>query len=220
MFKRAAWARTLPFLVYILFIFIADLLARAGWGAEQLRWLYPLKIGIVLALLVLLWPQYTELHRPRLAPAAALAALAAGVAVFWLWIHMADGWMVVGQSAGYDPRVQGQLAWPLVLVRWLGAALVVPVMEELFWRSFLMRWLERESFEEVDPAQLKFKSFIITVILFGIEHNLWLAGMVAGLVYALLYRRYGTLWAPILSHAVTNGVLGLWIILTGSWTYW
>ena len=38
---------------------------------------------------------------------------------------------------------------PLVAVRWIGATLVVPVMEELFWRSFLMRWFQRTQFETV-----------------------------------------------------------------------
>jgi CAAX prenyl protease-like protein len=60
----------------------------------------------------------------------------------------------------------------------------------------------------------------VTVILFGVEHNLWLAGMVAGVVYGLLYMRSNTLWSPILAHSVTNGLLGGWIIYTGNWGYW
>jgi membrane protease YdiL (CAAX protease family) len=44
--------------------------------------------------------------------------------------------------------------------------------------------------------------------------------MVAGAAYTLLYMRSGTLWAPTLAHAVTNGLLGAWILATGNWTYW
>jgi CAAX prenyl protease-like protein len=93
-------------------------------------------------------------------------------------------------------------------------------MEELFWRSFLMRWVASPDFETVEPARAGLKAFIITVVLFGFEHNLWLAGIVAGIAYTLLYMRYRTLWSPILAHAVTNGLLGLWVVHTGSWAFW
>jgi CAAX prenyl protease-like protein len=116
--------------------------------------------------------------------------------------------------------VDGRIDWLLVAIRIAGAALVVPVMEELFWRSFLMRWIDSPDFESVEPSQLSLKSFAITVLLFGFEHNLWLAGIVAGLAYGWLYKRHQTLWSPILAHAVTNGLLGLWVLRTGNWSYW
>lgn len=221
MFSRAAWARILPFFTYLFFIFLADMLERAGLPAQQLRWLYPVKIAAVVAVLVVFRGQYRELASGvRLSAVQCGVALAAGLLVWWLWITLDAPWMVLGHAAGYDPRDGGQLQWPLVLVRLAGAALVVPVMEELFWRSFLMRWIVAPEFEEVRPAAVKFKSFIVTVILFGFEHNLWLAGMVAGAVYSLLYMRTGNLWSAIVAHGVTNGVLGLWIIYTANWAYW
>ena len=64
------------------------------------------------------------------------------------------------------------------------------------------------------------KAFVVTVLLFGFEHNLWLAGIVAGAAYGFLYVRHRTLWSPILAHALTNGLLGAWIVYTGNWTYW
>ena len=69
-------------------------------------------------------------------------------------------------------------------------------------------------------ARVGWSAFLITAVLFGFEHNLWLAGIVAGVAYALLYMRTGQLWAPILAHAVTNGLLGVWILVTSNWTYW
>jgi CAAX prenyl protease-like protein len=221
MFSRAAWARVLPFAIYLSFIFVSDMLGRAGVGADWLRWLYPVKIAAVALALVVFWGQYRELAAPRLGGAgAALLALAAGLLVLVLWVNLDAPWMVIGQSAGYDPRVDGKLLWPLVLIRIAGAALVVPIMEELFWRSFLMRWIVAPGFEAVRPADINIKSFIVTVILFGVEHNLWLAGMVAGAIYSLLYLRTGKLWVAILAHGVTNGALGIWIITTANWTYW
>jgi hypothetical protein len=204
----------------MLFIVLADLLARAGLTPEQLRWLYPVKIAAVSVLLVVFWGHYAELQQGWPSALAAAVAVLLGLVVWWLWIHLHADWMVLGQSDGYDPRVNGVPAWPLVMVRVAGAALVVPLMEELFWRSFLLRWLESPNFEQISPAMIKLKSFLVTVILFGVEHNLWLAGMVAGAVYSLLYMRTQNLWVAVLSHAVTNGVLGVWIIFTGSWSYW
>jgi CAAX prenyl protease-like protein len=220
MFNRAAWVRILPFAAYLAFIVIGDVLERLGASIELLRWLYPVKIALVAILLALFWRQYDELKNFRLSPSATAVALATGVVVLVLWINMSSGWMVVGSPAGYDPRVDGRIDWLLAGIRIAGAALVVPITEELFWRSFLMRWVASPDFETVEPARAGLKAFIITVVLFGFEHNLWLAGIVAGIAYTLLYMRYRTLWSPILAHALTNGLLGLWVVHTGSWAFW
>lgn len=220
MFNRAAWLRILPFAAYMLFIVIADVLERLGVAPAPLRWLYPVKIGLVAVLLALFWREYGELKGLRLRPSALLTALAAGVVVLVLWVSLNADWMIVGAAPGFDPRDGGRIDWLLAAIRIAGAALVVPVMEELFWRSFLMRWIVHPDFETVEPSQLGLKSFVITVLLFGFEHNLWLAGIVAGAAYSLLYMRHRNLWSPILAHAVTNGLLGVWVLMTGNWSYW
>ncbi|TFW35991.1 CAAX prenyl protease-related protein [Massilia horti] len=217
---RAAWVRVLPFVTYVFFIVAADVLERLGLSSADLRWLYPIKIAAVALLLALFWRHYTELKLSLPGPRVALVAAAAGVAVLVLWISLNADWMIVGSPSGFDPRNDGQLDWAWIAVRLAGAALVVPVMEELFWRSFLMRSFEAADFQSVDPAQAGLKSLVATIVLFGFEHNLWLAGMVAGAVYSALYMRHRTLWSPILAHAVTNGLLGIWVIATGSWSYW
>ncbi|MFM9434214.1 uncharacterized protein ACFDR9_001268 [Janthinobacterium sp. CG_23.3] len=220
MFDRDALPRVLPFLVYIAFIFIADMLVHAGVEARALRWLYAVKIGAVLAMLLAFRRRYTELTWTRMGARALATALATGVVVLLLWINLNAGWMTVGTPTGFDPRTDGVVDWLMVIVRIGGAALVVPVMEELFWRSFLMRWIESPKFLEIRPAHVKTKALVVTVILFGFEHNLWLAGIVAGAAYTFLYMRSQNLWSPILAHGVTNGLLGVWIISTGHWTYW
>lgn len=220
MFNHAAWARILPFLTYLLFIGLADLLGRLGWSAAELRWLYGAKIAAVVLVLAVFWRQYTELKTFRLPAAGVAVALVAGVIVLVLWLALGAGWMTIGTSAGFDPTTAGKLDWPLVLMRIAGAALVVPIMEELFWRSFLMRWIDTPDFETVEPSQITLKSVVISSVLFGFEHNLWLAGIVAGLAFSALYMRHRTIWSPILAHAVTNGLLGVWVVNTGSWSYW
>jgi CAAX prenyl protease-like protein len=217
---RAAWARILPFAAYVVFIIAADVAERLGVSSAALRWLYPIKIGAVALLLAIFWRQYTELRHTRPGPTVTLAAAAVGLVVLALWVVLDAGWMIVGAAPGFDPRDNGELNWTLVVLRIAGAALVVPVMEELFWRSFLLRWITDADFEKVDPSQVGWKSFIITIILFGFEHNLWLAGIVAGFAYSVLFMRHRTLWSPILAHAVTNGLLGIWVVATGNWSYW
>lgn len=220
MLSRAAWVRILPFLVYLLFIAAADLLGRLGVSEPALRWLYPVKIFAVVVTLAICWREYQELHTLRLSPLWAGVAVLVGVVVFALWINLSSGWMLIGTPGGFDPRTNGQLDWLLVALRIAGAALVVPVMEELFWRSFLMRWLDNTDFESVEPGRVRLQSVAIGAVLFGFEHNLWLAGIVAGVAYSALYMRQRSLWSAIVAHAVTNGVLGAWIVYSGEWTFW
>lgn len=220
MFERAAWPRVLPFACYMLFIVIADVLGRLGFSADQLRWLYAVKVGCVVLLLWWFRKEYIELAQPRLQLRTIAGAVFAGIVVFLLWIVLDAPWMMLGESAGFDPTNDGRVDYPLVLVRIAGAALVVPLMEELFWRSFLTRWLTRPDFLQVDPARIKISTTVVAVILFGVEHNLWFAGVVAGAVYSFLYWRDRNLWSPILAHAVTNGLLGIWVLATANWSYW
>ena len=151
-----------------------------------------------------------------------LLAVAAGLVVFVLWIQLDRGWATLGGGgAGFDPTGPDGRIDPLVAaLRLASLALVVPVMEELFWRSFLMRWLDAPVFAFADPRRTSLRAFLIVAVLFALEHDQWLAGLFAGIVYNWLYVRTGRLWIPIAAHAVTNGALGIWILSTRSWHLW
>jgi CAAX prenyl protease-like protein len=214
-----ALARSIPFAIYIAF------LAIAPWIETYLpdgRWLYVVKVAGVAVALGLLAPQFDELRATwRSATRDWLLALAVGVAIFILWINLDQPWASIGTPAGYDPRnTTGEIDYPLAALRVAGACLVVPVMEELFWRSFIMRWIERVEFRSLAPASVAWRGLLISSVLFGFEHNLWLAGIVAGLAYGYLYMRSGNLWSPIIAHAVTNFLLGIWVIYSGNWKFW
>jgi CAAX prenyl protease-like protein len=219
---RDELARILPFALYIAFLAATPLLAEALPGIDQ-RWLYAVQVGAVALALAVFARRYVELFSgPRLKLSQWAATLAIGIAVFVLWINLDLPWARLGDGgSGFDPRNDdGQIDWPLAAVRLFGASVIVPVMEELFWRSFLMRWSDRPAFLDVYPATVSFRAVIVTSLVFGVEHNLWLAGAIAGLAYGWLYVRTCNLWSPILAHAVTNLVLGLWILQTGSWRFW
>lgn len=214
------WARVLPFALYMVFLAIEGTLADLAPGSD-IRWLYPVKIMAVVAALWHYRAIYSEL---RVRPSwlwGGLAAPLLGLAIFVLWINLESGWMKLGGGGGYDPRdAAGSIDWTLALLRLAGAALVVPLMEELFWRSFLLRWIQQPDFLVLAPLRIGLRAILISSVLFGIEHSLWLAGIVAGLAYAGLYRASGNLWPPIIAHAVTNLVLGLWVLHSGEWQFW
>lgn len=221
MIDRTNLYRIAPFAAYVFFMILEDLLLKFGWQADELRLLYAVKITVVAALLWAMRSAYSELRWPSGAGLRIWGAgLVAGIVVFIAWINLTADWMVMGEAVGFDPRDNAEIDWFLVTVRIIGAALVVPVMEELFWRSFLMRWIEHPNFLSVNPAQVRIKAFGIVAALFALAHSLWLAGLFAGIVYGLLYTRSRTLWLPILAHAVTNGILGIWIVATGNWGFW
>ena len=221
--SRAAVARTLPFAAFMLLLILRGALPADGFGGLDPRWVYGVAVLVVGALLAYFWREYGELVAQTW-PSVSEAALAVGVGmvVFALWIHLDAAWMTIGSpSASFLPLdPQGQLIWPLVMVRWIGAALIVPVTEELFWRSFLMRWIQNPQFESVLPQRVALKAIVLSTFVFVLAHTLWLAAALAGLAYALLYVRTGKLWVPVIAHAVTNAALGVWVVRTGQWAFW
>ncbi len=220
-FSSAALARIIPFAAFM------GLLALRGHLPESQsidpRWIYGLSVLIVGGLLAWFWRDYGELVRQNLPSRREVQwSICVGLLVFGLWIHLDASWMQLGEpSASFLPLdAEGRLIWPLIALRWIGAALIVPVMEELFWRSYLMRWIESPQFETVNPQRVGPKAIVLSTFVFMLAHTLWLAAIVAGLAYAWLYVRTGKLWTAVIAHAVTNGVLGLWVIHSGQWQFW
>ncbi|MFL9710303.1 CAAX prenyl protease-related protein [Methylobacillus sp. Pita1] len=215
------WSRVAPFALYMLFMAAVDLAARFASTELDLRWLYGIKVGLVAILLWVLRKHYAELRDiSSLGAKSWLSATVIGVLVFIAWINLDAPWMLLGdRSEGFNPG-SGPDACLLMATRVMGAALVVPLMEELFWRSFLMRWIHNQHFLNVDPRQVSVLALLVSSALFAIEHTEWFAGLMAGLAYGLLYIRSGKIWMPIIAHAVTNGMLGVWVIHTGNWYYW
>ena len=222
--RRSAWVRVAPFAVFMVLLAMRGALSDAAGGlVADPRWLYALGAGATALVLALYWREYGELARPNWPTAGeALLGIATGAVVFALWIRLDAPWMQIGSPAAPFVPVdaQGRLDGPLIAVRWAGAALVVPVMEELFWRSFLMRWIQAPTFEAVDPHRVGLRAIVLSTFVFVLVHMLWLGATVAGLAYAWLYRRTGKLWVAIIAHAVTNGALGIWVVATGNWAFW
>ena len=215
------FVRSLPFGLYIALLVLEGLLPDWAPGFD-VRWLYPVQAGLVALALAVLWRHYAELRVWGLPLRHVLLSVAVGVVVLVLWINLDAGWMLIGKPGeGYNPTGEaGRIDWILVAFRIAGAALVVPVMEELFWRSFILRWVQQPDFMNLHPARIGIKTLLIASALFAVEHLQWLAGLIAGLAYGWLYIRTRNLWAPIVAHAVTNGALGAYVVATGHWSFW
>jgi len=214
------WPRILPFAAYMAFIGASALLPSNTFLD---LWLYPIQITVVLGLLIFFWSSYHELQRPIVSNGKEGAlAVGVGLVVYVLWVRMDWSWATQGEATGYNPFQEGAtVGLLLAAIRVFGASVVVPVMEELFWRSYLIRWIiNPDAFEKVPLGLFTLGSFAATVILFGLEHNLWLAGMMAGTIYNGLLYQTRRLWPCVVAHATTNLVLGFHVLITQEWQWW
>lgn len=168
------------------------------------------------------WHCYRELQAPPRSLLAIAACIGIGLLVFALWIAPMPGWAHLGErAASFEPvQADGALRWDLIAVRLFGAVLVVPLMEELFWRSFLMRWIDRRRFLDLPPGATSAVAVLSACAVFALAHDLWLAGFIAGVIYALIYRRLANLWYAVIAHATTNLALGAWVVYCRAWEYW
>ena len=132
-------SRVLPFALFMAFIGLNALLEalapQAEWLAVAKLWLYPVRTLVVGAALIFYWRSYDELRRGAWGGIGNTAlAVAVGVAVYFAWIQMEWPWAMQGEGgAGYNPfLIEGAAGYFLAAFRLLGAAALVPVMEELF----------------------------------------------------------------------------------------
>lgn len=216
----AAAIRFAPFALFVLVLMLRGLIGD-GVPIDE-RWLYAMQSA---SAGVLLWrwrKRYPELTAAPLNTMHWTLAAAAGTAMFVLWVQPVPAWMHSPESG--PPFVpidaSGALQWDLIALRAAGAVLVVPLMEELFWRSFLMRWIERRDFLTLNPKQVGAVGLVLSSGVFALGHTLWLAGLLAGLAYGWLYRRTGNLWYPIGAHALTNALLAFYVVRLGAWQFW
>ncbi len=214
-----AAARIAPFAAYVTTLAAINL----AWPGDRLPLtLYPL---IIVATLIAFWifrRSYSELREPIVADGGELlVAVTIGLAVLAVWVGIDTPLLRFADSKGYAPvAADGQVLWGWVALRTAGSTLIVPVMEELFWRSFVMRWLDGADFLGLSPRAVSWRAVLLSIIPFALEHSEVFAGAVAGLAYTWLYRHFGRLWPAIIAHGVSNLGLGLWIMTTRQWTYW
>ena len=213
------WAA--PFAVFMLLLAVQDHVPLAQ------PWESVFRVGVLVATL---WFFSRHLVAALRAPHW-LGSTVLGVVVFVVWIGpdlLVPGWR---DAALFQNSITGrvkvtipeaELANPLVLwLRVMRAVLLVPILEELFWRGWLPRWLQNQDYRKVPLGQYSTFAFVVTALLFASEHGpYWEVGLLAGIAYNWWMWRTRSLGDVVLAHAVTNGCLSLYVWVTREWQYW
>jgi len=199
----------LPQVVLIGVSFITQMFTGAFY------WLYPVHIA---AAAYVFWRYRALFPPPQLG--APVVAMAGGLVVFVLWVALIPPDVEAAQTFAQELfSASPALVVFWLLMRFVGTALVVPLVEELAFRAFLLRQIERWSAQVLPPPLALASGVILSAVTFGVLHSAWLAGSLAGLVYAGVYLRRGKLYDAVLAHAVTNLLLALYAVLLERWSY-
>jgi CAAX prenyl protease-like protein len=223
------FTRVAPFVAFMGFIAIEEglrfLLSHQviSFDPTLLYWLYIPKAALTGLILLLFRRSYLEISVKDLRSYRnCLLSVGSGLLVFLLWINM--DWTLGSQftPAGFNPDLfrDEHVKWLMIAVRVSGAVIIVPIMEELFWRSFLLRYLIRSDFTTVAIGRFSLFSFIAVSILFGLEHYYVFAGIMAGVVFNSIYYYTRSIAHCILSHAIANLCLAYYVLTTGYWHFW
>ncbi|MEO8129449.1 MAG: CAAX prenyl protease-related protein [Bryobacteraceae bacterium] len=209
-----------PFGVFMALLGLAPYVAFLG------RWESLFRIAVLMAVL---WLFSRDVISFRVSNAVASVGL--GLAVFAIWIgpdllipgYRDHWWFQNGIMGKLQSSISEELrADRMVLgLRFFRAAVLVPIIEELFWRAWMMRWIISPDFQSVKLGTYTSKAMWISALLFASEHgSYWEVGLAAGLIYNWWMVRTKSLGDCILAHAVTNAALSIYVLQTGKWEYW
>ena len=215
--QTLAWVG--PFAVFMLWLAVDTSLPIVNPGKELLR------DAVLLAAIV----GFSRRLLPRSAPHWK-ASIVLGVAVCAMWVApdaLIAGWrnhaiFQNGMTGHITTSIApGELTPLMLALRTMRAALLVPVLEELFWRGWLPRWIQDTQFERIQLGQYTPLAFCATALLFGAEHGpFWEVGLLCGVIFNWWMRRTRSLGDLILVHAVTNLALSLYVMGTSRWSFW
>jgi len=225
--RGPAWAEsypslpyTIPFVVFFVFLLLHDYLTFLG------PWEYVLRAVILAAVLWICSRHVVDLRVRLIVPSVLI-----GVVVFAIWI--APDLLFAGYRSHwlFQNSITGgsKISLPdglrentvVLIARAVRAVLIVPIIEELFWRAWLMRWLINSDFRRLPLGTYSTYSMVVTAVLFASEHGpYWDVGLIAGFIYNWWIIRTKSLGDCILAHAVTNGALSAYVVMSGQWQYW
>ncbi len=216
-----------PMATFLLLTSVEDYLPKASNAPHSAYYpaYYAIKIAVVS---VVCWLGRWSWRDLQPWPGAVSTALAVGlgslVTVAWVGLDgLYPTFGGVGTRAAFDPNVltpAGKVGF--LAVRMFGLVLVVPLFEELFWRSFVVRWIiDPDHFQDVPIGRVTPMAGAITAALFAVEHPAeWLPALMTGAAWAWLLHRTKSVSACFISHAVANLGLGIYVLSKGAWKFW
>jgi len=206
-----------------------------GWlpsiDYEYYPLVYTAKIVATLAVMLILWSGYTQFPwtLSPLAPLIGVFGCVVWIGLCQLSLEQQLGealgvqWLIdLGQRSSFNPlremSDQGLWAYAFLGIRFVGLAAVVPVIEEFFLRGFLMRYLIRENWTDVPFGTPDFKAIaIVTVLAMAMHPGELLAELAWFSLVTWLMIRTRNIWDCVVAHAVTNFLLGVYVVTTGHW---
>ncbi|KAF5432056.1 hypothetical protein C5S39_04465 [Candidatus Methanophagaceae archaeon] len=212
------WKYVFPFVIYLVIGEIVPQLL-VGYDAYHLYVAYGLRTVIVGGILLRYRSLYTELATRKFD----VLALLVGVLVFILWVGLEGHYpMFSTASSHYDPTSFGSgMLIVLLSLRLIGSVLVAAFIEELFNRSFLIRYLiDPDKWADVPIGTYTFMSFAVVSLFFGFAHFRWLPGLLTAMILNLLLYQRKNIFACVQAHAMANLLLFLYVIYTESWFFW
>jgi CAAX prenyl protease-like protein len=112
-----------------------------------------------------------------------------------------------------------RISW--LVFRTAAAVITVPIAEELAFRGFLIRRISSADFESLDPRYYTYVAVLVSSVAFGLLHgDRWLAGTLAGVIYAVAFLRRGRIGDAVVAHATTNALLAVFVLVAGKWDLW
>jgi CAAX prenyl protease-like protein len=162
--------------------------------------------------------------QPRPSVMVLAVSVALGLAVAAIWVGL-DGKIpplpLTERRAAFDPgQLPATARAAFLAVRFYGLVLMVPLVEELFWRSFLVRWIAHQDFRQVPIGRVTPLAAVVTAGLFALAHPEWLPALITGFLWVGLLRWSKSVAACFVSHVVANLALGGWILARGAWHLW
>lgn len=216
----------LPFALFLILTSFEGTAEEQGWYTG----FYTLKIAVVTVALVFCRSAFPNFSTRGLLLGSVLGVVGTVVWVALAWLDLEamlrdvlPTWIMAGPRAGFNPFGEDGLTLGAILfvaVRLIGLAIIVPLMEELFWRGFTIRYLTDANFRKVPYGEFTFFAFAFVTLAFMLVHTEWTAALVWGAAINLLLYQTKNLWACIAMHAVTNALLGAYILSTGNWQLW
>ena len=222
--NRSLTAYCAPFIVFMLFLGLVDLvtgLKRPEFFLSNPKyWVFPLQTLVCGGLLIAYWRHY-KLQLPK----KVTFTLAIAILVLGIWILPQELLGFPRRDDGFNPTVfssEPLLYWATVGLRFLRLVVAVPLLEEIFWRGFLLRYLIREDFEAVPFGSFSWTSFGGVTLMFGLAHcgPDFVPALACGALFNWIAIRTRSLSACVLAHAVTNLLLGFYIMTTRQWGFW
>jgi exosortase E/protease (VPEID-CTERM system) len=206
---------TAAYLTPFLAILAAAMVSR-GMSAD-FEWSYSLRVIAAGAALWYFRKTYQTMNWRIGWPAVAVGTL---VFAIWIGLEMLAGTRLAPAPAALMQASLGaRIAW--IAIRLMGAVITVPIAEEIAFRGFLLRRLTSGDFESVSLRSFRWLPLLISSGAFGLLHgDRWLAGTIAGMLYAVVMIRRGRIGEAVAAHAITNALVAAWVLLTANWQLW